>query len=57
METLTHNLSGWTSEDLLDEVVRRSAADGAALRLVEATVIRARLAEIDRKREETGVGG
>lgn len=49
MQILTGNLNRWTTEDLLDEVVRRSAADGPALALLETTVIRARLAESDRR--------
>ena len=49
METLTYNLSRWTTSDLLDEVVRRSATDGPALQLLEMVIIRARLADRDRK--------
>src|SRR5881397_4021710 len=47
METLTYSLNGWSTEQLVGEVVRRSAADGQALRSVEGAIIRARLAESD----------
>jgi hypothetical protein len=49
MGTLTPNLSRWTTEDLLVEVLRRSATDGPALQLLETVIIRARLAECDRQ--------
>jgi len=49
MKTLAYYLSRWTTADLLGEVVRRTVADAPALRLVERTIIRARLAESDRK--------
>src|SRR6266540_457443 len=52
METLTYTLSRWTTDELVGEVVRRSAADGPALRSVESVIIRARLAESDRKFRE-----
>lgn len=42
------NLDGWTTTDLLAEVLRRSAGDGRALLLLEESIIRARLAENDR---------
>jgi hypothetical protein len=48
METLTYTLSRWTTKELVGEVVRRTATDGPALRLVEGMIIRARLAESDR---------
>jgi hypothetical protein len=70
IKTLTRDLSGWSTEELLEEVLKRSAADGPALRLLEAAIIRARLAESDRQfldfgrqqalgqaGEWTGVGG
>jgi hypothetical protein len=49
MQTLTYNLSRWTTEDLLDEVMRRTASDGPALKLLETIVLRARLAQSDRQ--------
>lgn len=49
MQTLTYNLSRWTTEDLLDEVVRRTASDGPGLQILETVLIRARLAESDRR--------
>ena len=49
MQTFTENMSRWTTEELLDEVIRRSASDGPALQLLETVVIRARLAEGDRR--------
>ncbi len=49
MEPLTHSLSRWTTEDLLGEVMRRTALDGPALEALQAVVIRARLAEGDRR--------
>jgi len=69
MEPFTQNLNRWSSSELLDEVIRRSASDGPALHLLQTTVIRARLAEGDRRfgggtqpvlaaaRELVGVGG
>jgi hypothetical protein len=66
---LTHTLSRWTTDELVGEVVRRTASDGPALRLVETTIIRARLAQSDRRfgggiqpelaprSERTGVAG
>ena len=49
MQTLTYNLSRWTTEDLLDEIVRRTASDGPGLQILETVLIRARLAESDRR--------
>jgi hypothetical protein len=49
METLTYGLSRWTTEELLDEVVKRTATDGPGLQLLETIVIRARLAESDHR--------
>jgi hypothetical protein len=69
MQTLTYNLGRWTTEELLDEVVRRTAKDAPGLQLLERVVIRARLAESDRRfgdatqaefaptLERSGVGG
>ena len=48
METLTHRMSRWSTEELLGEVVRRTAADAPALRLAEGVILRARLAASDR---------
>ncbi len=55
METLTYNLSRWSTNELVGEVVRRTAADGPALRLVEGVIIRARLAESDRRFAESAM--
>jgi len=49
METLTYTLNRWTTKELVGEVVRRTATDGPGLQLVEGMIIRARLAESDRK--------
>jgi hypothetical protein len=49
MELLTQNLNRWSTRELVDEVIRRSASDGPALQILETTVIRARLAEGDRR--------
>lgn len=49
METLTYNLGRWTTDELIGEVVRRTVTDGPALRLVETMIIRARLAQSDRR--------
>lgn len=49
MQTLTYNMSRWTTAELLDEVVRRTATDGPGLELLETVLVRARLAESDRK--------
>jgi hypothetical protein len=49
MQNLTESMSRWTTEELLDEVIRRSASDGPALQLLEMIVLRARLAEGDRR--------
>jgi hypothetical protein len=48
MELLKHSLNRWSTKELLDEVIRRSASDGPALQLLETVVIRARLTESDR---------
>jgi hypothetical protein len=50
METLTYSMKRWTTDQLIGEVVRRTATDGSALRLVEGVIIRARLAVGDRLR-------
>ena len=49
MQSMTANMNGWTTEELLDEVIRRSASDGPALQRLETIVIRARLAEGNRR--------
>ena len=53
MYTLTDNLNGWSTEQLMGEVVRRTAADGPALRLVDGVIMRARLAQSDRRFAES----
>jgi hypothetical protein len=52
MQTPTYSLSRWTTEELHDEVMRRTATDGPGLRLLETIVIRARLAEGDHRLAE-----
>ncbi len=49
MEMFTPNLSRCTTEQLLGEVMRRTASDAPALHALQAVVIRARLAEGDRR--------
>jgi hypothetical protein len=49
MEMYTPNLSRWTTEELVGEVMRRSAADAGALKALQTVVIRARLAEGDQR--------
>jgi hypothetical protein len=53
MELFTPNLSRWTTDQLVGEVMRRTAKDTGALQALQAVVIRARLAEGDRR----SVGG
>jgi len=48
-EDLMDDLGGWTTDELLAEVFRRSAGDRPALQLLQLTTIRALLAEGDRK--------
>ena len=47
METLTYSMNRWTTDDLIGEVLRRTATDGPALRLLEGVILRARLAAGD----------
>ena len=42
-------MSRWTTQQRLEEVVRRTATDGAGLDLLEKKLLRTRLAESDRK--------
>lgn len=49
MQTLENDLGVWTSDELFTEVLRRGHADRPALQLLQAAVIRALLAEGDRK--------
>lgn len=48
-ETFEHNVATWTTDELLTEVLRRSAGDTPALRVLGQTIIRAQLAETDRE--------
>jgi len=48
-ETFGHNVATWTTDELLTEVLRRSAGDTPALRVLGQTIIRAQLAETDRE--------
>jgi hypothetical protein len=48
-EDLMDDLGGWTTDELLAEVFKRSTGDRPALQLLQATTIRALLAEGDRK--------
>jgi len=43
------DIGGWTTDELLAEVFRRSAGDRPALQHLQLTAIRALLAEGDRK--------
>jgi hypothetical protein len=52
MQSRTYNLSKWTTEELHDEVMRRTATDGPGLQLLETIIIRARLAEGDQRLAE-----
>ena len=54
MQTLTQNMTRLTTQELLDEVMRRTASDAPALHLLETIVIRARLAESDRRFADLG---
>ena len=49
MDTVMNNMDGWTSGELLAEVLKRNAADMPALRRLDAMVLHARLAESDRQ--------
>ena len=49
MDTVVNNMDGWTSGELLAEVLKRNAADMPALRRLDAMVLHARLAESDRQ--------
>jgi hypothetical protein len=46
---LMDDIGGWTTDELLAEVLRRSAGDRPALQSLQLTTIRALLAEGDRK--------
>ena len=48
METETKDLRGWTSDELLDEVLMRCAKDRPALRVAAEKILGARLAATDR---------
>lgn len=52
MQTLSYSMSRWTTEELLDEVVRRTAADGPGLEMLEKVVLCARLAQTDRRLDD-----
>lgn len=49
MDLWIHDLSKCTTQELLGEVMRRTASDGPALQALQTAVIRARLAEGDRR--------
>jgi hypothetical protein len=69
LEMFTPNMSRWTTDELLVEVMRRTASDAPALYALQTVVLRARLAEGDRRsdfgtqselvpaRERAGVAG
>ena len=69
MAMFMSNLSRWTTAELVGEVMRRSASDAPGLHALQTVVIRARLAEGDRRadsgtqselvpvREHPGVAG
>ncbi len=53
--TLTTPLDRWATDELVAEVLRRSAEDRPALDRLQATIMRARLDDCDRKADtETG---
>ncbi|HUF53203.1 MAG TPA: hypothetical protein VMR52_05445 [Dehalococcoidia bacterium] len=49
IETITANLDTWTTEELLGEVMRRSAGDRNALDRVQLTAMLAILEDCDQK--------
>ena len=49
MDSLPNNLDRWTTDELLAEVLSRSAADRPALELLHKTIIGALLTESDRQ--------
>lgn len=49
MGTLVNDLDRWTSDELIAEVLKRGAVDRPALQHLQTAVIRALLAEGDRK--------
>ena len=49
MGTLAKDLSAWTTDELLAEAFERSAGDRPALQLLQTMIIRALLAESDRR--------
>lgn len=53
MQPRTYELTRWSTEELRDEVMRRTATDGPGLELLGTMVIRARLAESDQRAEGT----
>jgi len=69
MAMFTSNLGRWTTAELVGEVMRRTASDAPGLHALQTVVIRARLADGDRRadcgtqselvpvRERTGVAG
>lgn len=69
MAMFTSNLGRWTTAELVGEVMRRTASDAPGLHALQTVVIRARLAEGDRRadsgtqselvpvRERAGVAG
>jgi hypothetical protein len=54
MQTLTQDMTQWTTKELWDEVMRRTGSDGPTLHLLETILIRARLAESDRRFADFG---
>src|SRR5437868_15071728 len=49
MDSLTQNMSGWTTEEILGELGSRTGSDRPALHLLETAFVRARLAASDRR--------
>lgn len=49
MQTSTYDLRRWTTEELLDEVVKRSSTNAPGLQLLDTIVLRARQAQCDRR--------
>ena len=54
MAKSANDLDGWRTDELLVEVLKRGAADRPALQLLQVTIIRALLAEGDRRSSAAG---
>jgi hypothetical protein len=47
-DTLTYSLSRWTTDELINEVIKRSAGSRRALNILHVTTLRALLNQSDR---------